>query len=258
VLTTESAVRVERSADGQRLQILLNRPKANIVTRAMMADLRAALAVAARHPGLKLVTIEGAGDHFSYGASVEEHAGPLVAGLLSDLRGLLVDLIECPAPTAAVVRGQCLGGGFELALACDFIFAQHGARLGVPELTLGVFPPAAAALLPARVGASRAARAVLRAEALPAAWWAEAGLVEEVSPDVEESVRQFMAAYLSPRSAAALRLGVAATRGPMRTALTSELPALERLYLDDLLRTEDATEGIAAFMEKRPPRWRHQ
>jgi cyclohexa-1,5-dienecarbonyl-CoA hydratase len=156
------------------------------------------------------------------------------------------------------VRGRCLGGGFEIALACDFIFAEEGATLGIPELALGVFPPAAAAVLPVRIGASRAAHAVMTAEGLPASWWAGAGLVAEVAPDVGAAVDRWMAARLAPRSAAALGLAALATRGPVRAAIDGSLPDLERLYLERLLRTEDAAEGIAAFLEKRPPRWRNQ
>ena len=97
--------------------------------------------------------------------------------MLPAFHRLIADLLDAPCPTAAIVRGRCLGGGFEVALACDLVFASHDAKLGVPEVSLGVFPPAAAALLPLRVGASRASRAVLTGEALPADWWEQAGLV---------------------------------------------------------------------------------
>ena len=158
--------------------LIVDEPKANIVTIAVMRALRETLAQVTPGSGVKLVTIEGAGDHFSYGASVEEHRAGVIAVALAELRGTIEALLAVPAPTAAIVRGKCLGGGFELALACDLIFASTTATLGVPEIALGVFPPAAAALLPVRVGASRAASAVLTGAASPAAVWAPTGLLE--------------------------------------------------------------------------------
>jgi len=126
------------------------------------------------------------------------------------------ELLAVPAPTGAIVRGLCLGGGFEIALACDVVFAADTARLGVPEIMLGVFPPVAAALLPVKVGAARAALAVLTGEQAPAARWAEAGLLALVTPaaDLESAVDRWFETHLGPRSATALRHAAMAARGP--------------------------------------------
>ncbi len=250
-------VRSEARLSGQHLRLVLDQPKGNILSADMISGLRHALVPGSASNALKLVTIEGAGDSFSYGASVEEHTPPLIGKTLAQLHDLIRDLLDVTAPTAAIVRGRCLGGGFEVALACDLIFASDTAMLGVPEIALGVFPPAATALLPLRIGASRAARAVLTGEARPAAKWHEAGLVELVAPAdrLGEAVDEWFNTHLAPRSAAALRYAAAASRVATRRYLDGILPELEQLYLERLMRTHDAIEGINAFLEKRTPCW---
>jgi cyclohexa-1,5-dienecarbonyl-CoA hydratase len=252
-------VRVDTQQEGARLRLVIDRPRANILSLAVIRDLRAAIASAAEWPHVRLVTIEGAGDHFSYGASVEEHRANSVAEMLHELHGLIRDLLACPAPTAAIVRGRCLGGGFEVALACDLIFAANDAELGVPEIALGVFPPAAAALLPVRVGASRAASAVLTGQTASAEFWKDAGLIEATAAagDLAEIVTRWFDTRLAPRSAAALRCAAAACRLTITRQLEATLPQLERLYMESLMRTHDAREGIEAFLGKREPQWQH-
>src|SRR4029453_16522162 len=120
------------------------------------------------HPHLKLVTFEGAGADFSFGASIPEHAPAEIGRVLPEAHALIYALLDLPVVTAALVRGRCLGGGFEIALACDFIFAEQSAVFGLPEIALGVFPPAASALLPARVGTARATGASVTGKSLTA------------------------------------------------------------------------------------------
>jgi len=244
---------------GGHVRLVIDAPKANLVSIAVMRELRRALAGVPAMPAVKLVTVEGAGDHFSFGASVEEHRPGVIRAALTELHGLIGELLALTAPTAAVVRGRCLGGGFELALACDFVFAGTTATFGVPEIALGVFPPAAAALLPLRVGASRAASAVLTGRVSPADAWAAAGLIEVTAPPQElgTAVDHWFEAHLAPRSAAALRCAALASRATLRRQVSLVLPDLERLYLDTLMRTHDAVEGIEAFLDKRAPVWSH-
>lgn len=250
-------VRTEHRHNGAQLRLIIDEPKANIISIAVMRELRDALVQVTPASGLKLVTLEGAGDHFSYGASVEEHRPGVIDAALAELRGTIEALLAVPAPTAAIVRGKCLGGGFELALACDLIFAGTTATLGVPEIALGVFPPAAAALLPVRVGASRAASTVLTGMAVPATAWAATGLLELTAApaELEAAVDHWFIAHLEPRSAAALHFAAVASRVSVRRQVETVLPELERLYLDALMRTKDAVEGIEAFLAKRPPVW---
>jgi cyclohexa-1,5-dienecarbonyl-CoA hydratase len=252
----KSPVHVSYDAAQMRAAFRLFHPKGNIVTAEMIRALSAGLEQAARNPHLKLVTIEGEGSDFSFGASIPEHAPAEIARVLPEAHALIHDLLDVPAVTAALVRGRCLGGAFELALACDFIFAETSALFGLPEIALGVFPPAASALLPSRVGTAHATPAILTGALRSAAEWQQAGLVIVV-PDgsLEGEVDRWFDRHLAPRSAAALRHAAAAARLSLQQHVRTVLPQLERLYLDELMKTEDAVEGIAAFLEKRTPRW---
>jgi cyclohexa-1,5-dienecarbonyl-CoA hydratase len=246
--------------DDSGLRIVFSHSKGNILTGGMVAALRQALAAAKGTAALKLITLEGAGADFSFGASVAEHAPREINRVLPEMHRLVLDLLAAPAPTAAVVRGRCLGGGFELALACDLIFAADDAVLGLPEISLGVFPPVGSALLPLKVGLSRAARAVLSGQALPAADWKAAGLIDFLAPapSLQAEVDRWFGLYLASKSAAALRHATTAVRFGTLAYLRRVLPGLERLYLKQLMRTHDATEGVAAFLEKRAPAWRNE
>jgi cyclohexa-1,5-dienecarbonyl-CoA hydratase len=232
--------------------------KGNIVTAEIVAALRAGLESVAQNPHLKLITIEGEGPDFSFGASIPEHTPEHIARVLPEMDALIFDLLEMPAVTAAVVRGRCLGGGFELALACDLIFAADDAVFGLPEIELGVFPPAGSALLPARAGATRALRAIVTGAPAPAATWREAGLVElpASSANPREEVDAWFERHLAGKSASALRYAAAAARADLLARVRTTLPELERLYLEELMQTHDAVEGVDAFLQKRPPRWR--
>jgi cyclohexa-1,5-dienecarbonyl-CoA hydratase len=250
-------VRTELTHDGQVARIVLAAPKANILDRAMMNEIVDVLATLRHHGNLKAVVVAGEGPHFSFGASIEEHVPGEIAQTLKLLHALLEALTNAPAPTIAAVRGQCLGGGLEIALACDLIMAEEGAQFGLPEIKLGVFPPAGAALLPVRIGAGRSAELIITGESCPAASALSAGLVHRLAPPGE--LRSCLDAWIQtdflPRSAAALRFAAQAARRPLVRALNKELPELERLYLDELMVHPDSVEGIRSFLEKRKPRW---
>jgi cyclohexa-1,5-dienecarbonyl-CoA hydratase len=251
------SVNVSFNASRSRAAFQWLHPKGNVLTCETMAKLRGALAHLTDNPHLKLLTIEGAGDDFSFGASIPEHAPPYIEQSLTEMHGLIVDLIEVPVVTAAVVRGRCLGGGFEVALACDLLFAADDARFALPEIKLGVFPPAASVLLPARAGLSRAMPAILTGEERPAQFWKDAGLVTLMAPAavLDAEVDRWFEEHLAAKSAAALRHAAAAARAVLLEGVRTALPAAERLYLEDLMRTHDAIEGVDAFLSKRPPRW---
>lgn len=255
-MTSDGGVGVTTSANGARASITLQAGKGNVITSTLMAAIDTALDELATNDHLKLLAIDAAPD-FSFGASIPEHAPKEIERVLPQAHALVEKLLAFPAPTAALVRGRCLGGGFELALACDFIFAEQGATFGLPEIALGVFPPAASALLPSRVGAARAAAAILTGAAVAAEEWQRAGLVTFVSGAgrLASDVDVWFDANVRDRSAAALRHASAAARLHVRHAVGTLLPQLERLYLDTLMQTQDAREGIAAFLEKRLPRW---
>jgi cyclohexa-1,5-dienecarbonyl-CoA hydratase len=253
----ENKVRLELTRNGQVARITLAAPKANILDTTMMLGLGAALDELAAQKNLKAIVLAGAGAHFSFGASIKEHLPDRIGDTLAHLRNLLLKMAAAPAPLIAAVRGQCLGGGFELALACDLIVAEGSAQFGLPEIKLGVFPPAGAALLPVRVGSGRAAEMVLTGASWTANQVAAAGLVSKVffSGELEIQLGAWLESDFLPRSAAALRYAAQASRRPLLRALEIDLPALERLYLDQLMGQPDAVEGVLAFLQKRQPHW---
>ena len=243
-----------------RASLVFSHPKGNIITLELVQQMRAAFEDLSRFRHLKLVTVEGAGADFSLGADIAEHAPGVIDRVLPETHELISECLEFPAPTAAIVRGRCLGGGFELALACDFIFAADDATFGLPEIALGVFPPAASVLLPKRVGAARSAGPILTGQSKSAAAWHIDGLVEAVMPpaDLASFITDWFERALAPHSAEALRQALTASRGALAAAARAELPAVERLYLNELMRTRDAIEGVDAFLNKRSPRWQDQ
>jgi cyclohexa-1,5-dienecarbonyl-CoA hydratase len=254
------SVRVSFNRSSTWASIVFAHPTGNILTAEIVSALRATLADLAEERRLRLVTIEGDGQNFSFGASIPEHTAEEIARVLPDMHALIVDLLELPAPTAAIVRGRCLGGGFELTLACDAVFAADDAMFGLPEIALGVFPPAGTVLLPRRVGYARATAAILTGDARSAEDWRAMGLVEAVAPAERLSavVGEWFGRTLERHSAEALRHTTRALRAPLVDAARAELPAVEKLYLTELMRTHDANEGVRAFLEKRAPLWRDE
>jgi cyclohexa-1,5-dienecarbonyl-CoA hydratase len=250
-------IRVEFEHEDQVARVVLAAPKANIVDQAMIAELESAFDGLAGRRDLKAIVLTGEGPNFSFGASVQEHLPEQISGTLARLHELLRQIAEAPAPTIAAIRGQCLGGGLELALACDLILAEETARLGCPEIQLGVFPPAASALLPVRIGAGPATSLVLTGASVSGAAAAAIGLVSRTAGpgQLDAVLAEWLAADFLPRSPSALRYAALAVRRPLVHALEQDLPVLERLYLQDLMSEPDAAEGIHAYLEKRLPRW---
>ena len=251
---TFQKIRLEFTHQERVARITLACPKANILDRAMIRELDEAVCQAALCP-LNAIVIGAEGPHFSFGASVQEHLPDQIAGTLQAFHDLLRRLMQAPAPVIAAVRGQCLGGGFELALACDLIVADRTAQFATPEIKLAVFAPAASALLPRRVGRGMAARMLLTGTAISADEAARCGLVSGVTEDLDTEVERLLESDFLPRSPSSLRFACQAARLSLRRSFAEDLMQLERLYLSELMATPDAEEGIRAFLEKRSPQW---
>jgi cyclohexa-1,5-dienecarbonyl-CoA hydratase len=249
--------RLDFSHDGLVATISLAAPKPNILDGAMIAAITGHLDAIASRDDLAALVIGAEGPHFSFGASVEEHLPEHIGATLASLHTLLRRLIDFPMPTIAAVRGLCLGGGFELTLACDLIVAAESAQLGCPEIKLGVFPPAASVLLPVRIGAARAAALTLTGVTIGAARAEALGIAARVLPDSEFD--SALAAWLRDdfvaRPPVALRYAALAVRQDVKRAVEVGLPEAERLYLEGLMAHPDPVEGIRAFVEKRTPQW---
>jgi len=246
---------VEREKDGALLRLRLSRPKANIVDAAMIAALRAALDEHLADARLRAVLLEAEGPHFSFGASVEEHLPGSAAAMLRDLHALILQFVASPVPVLVAVRGQCLGGGLELAAAGHLIFAAPGAMFGQPEIKLAVFAPAASCLLPEKVGPSRAEDLLFSGRSIGAEEAHRIGLVNALSDDPSQAALAYFEEHLAKRSASSLRFAVRAARYDFVYRIRRKLAEVERLYLEELMATHDAVEGLTAFIAKRPAVW---
>jgi cyclohexa-1,5-dienecarbonyl-CoA hydratase len=253
--TPAAPLRVWRERDGHLARLRLARPKANVLDAAMVAALDAALTEAAGSASLRAVLLDAEGPHFSFGASVEEHLPATVASMLSGFHALVLRVLAFPVPIMVALRGQCLGGGLEVASAAHLLFAAPDARLGQPEIVLGVFAPAASCLLPERIGRAAAEDLLLSGRSLEAREALRIGLVNAVADDPEAAALAYFDEHLARRSAAALRFATAAARQELALRVRARLASLEQLYLQGLMSTRDALEGLTAFLEKRPARW---
>ena len=251
-------LKVSTERDGALLRLRLARPKANIVDAAMIGALHGALDAARQQTALRGVLLDAEGPHFSFGASVEEHVAERCAQMLASLHALIVAMVEFPAPILVAVRGQCLGGGLEVALAGGPIFAARDAQFGQPEMKLGVFAPAASCLLPYRISQAAAEDLLFSGRSITGTEAKALGLVEALADDPQAAALAYFDAHLAPKSAAALACAIEAARGPLVAAVRRRLDELVRLYVDTLMKTRDANEGIAAFLEKRQPLWEHR
>lgn len=244
--------------DGALARLRLARPRANIVDAAMIAALDGALLAHRANPSLRGVLLDAEGPNFSFGASVEEHLPAQCAQMLASLHALIVAMIEFPAPILVAVRGQCLGGGLEVALAGSLIFASPDAQFGQPEMKLGVFAPAASVLLPYRVNRPMAEDLLFSGRSIGAEEARAAGLVHTVFADPETAALTYFNEHLAGKSASSLACALAAARGPMIRDVRQRLAEVERIYLDRLMATRDANEGLTAFLAKRRPQWEHR
>lgn len=244
--------------DGALLRLRLARPKANILDAQMIAALDGALVAYRGHHRLRAVVLDAEGPNFSFGASVEEHLPAQCARMLASLHALIVAMLEFPAPILVAVRGQCLGGGLEVALAGSLIFAAPNAQFGQPEMKLGVFAPAASCLLPYRINQPAAEDLLFSGRSIDAARAHALGLVHTVFDDPERAALAYFEQHLADKSAVALACALAAARGGLVRDVRQRLAEVERLYLDRLMATRDANEGLAAFVAKRRPQWQHR
>jgi cyclohexa-1,5-dienecarbonyl-CoA hydratase len=249
-------LRTEICEDGAVRRLILCGSKGNVIDAAMCAALGAAFEEAAAQPCVKALLLEGEGAHFSFGASVEEHLPEHVEGMLRGFHGVFRVLLRTSLPVLAAVRGRCLGGGLELASFCHRVFAAPDARLGQPEIALGVFAPVASAFLRERTGRGAAEDLCLSGRTIDAVEARRIGLVDMVAEDPSAAALAYAREHLLPKSAASLRLAVRAVRRDVAARFEAEIAAQEALYLGELMKTADAVEGIRAFLEKRPPRWK--
>lgn len=237
------------------LLLRLTGGKGNILDAPMVLALRDAVLEARLDPGLKAIVIRARGPHFSFGASVEEHLPGRARGMLGALHGLFRDLLSLEVPIVSAVRGQCLGGALELVLCGSFVVASLDAKFGQPEIRLGVVAPFGSAILPFKIGMARAESLLLTGRSIDATMARHWGLVDEIAEDPEEAAVRLCERELLRSSASSLRFALRAARVARLPEILAALAEVEQLYLDELMETRDAREGLASFLEKRAPRW---
>lgn len=245
--------------EGRAAQLVLDRPPLHILTLGLLEELTAACERLARIPDLAVVTLRSTGSRaFCAGVDVAAHTPDRAGAMLEAFEALAVRMLELEPVLIAAVQGPAWGGGWELALLCDFVVAAEGATFGVPEVTLAALPPVAAAVLPGRVGDARALGVILTGEPITALQAHQWGLVHRVVPvgELEQAARD-LAGRLLGMSAVAVRLAKDAVAGPRREVVRALLRRTTDVYRERLLATADAAEGIAAFLDKRRPVWRH-
>jgi cyclohexa-1,5-dienecarbonyl-CoA hydratase len=241
--------------DANAYRITLSDPPLNILDIAMLEELRDAIARVAndRHA----LIIDAQGDKaFSAGASVQDHLGARVATMLENFHDCFRMLAKLDVVTVALVRGAALGGGCELALACDFVLASDRAKFGQPEINLGVFPPVAAYQLSRQTSSRKGLELLLTGDSIDAATAERLGLTNATFPIAEFDTRvNEWLQRLYKQSASSLRYAKRAFRLAQSADFNERLATVERLYLDELMATHDANEGLIAFTEKRKPVW---
>ncbi|MGA2893278.1 MAG: cyclohexa-1,5-dienecarbonyl-CoA hydratase [Xanthobacteraceae bacterium] len=244
-------------SDGRLLRLRLNRPKANLIDTTMIAALHGALRGHRTNADLAAVLLDAEGPHFSFGASVEEHMPAQCAAMLKSIHALVLQFVELPIPVLVAVRGQCLGGGLEVALAGHMLFVAPDAGLGQPEMKLGVFAPAASCLLPELIGPVRAIDLLLSGRSISGTEAAAMGMAASAA-DPEAAALSYFTEHLKPKSASSLRFAVRAARCDYAARVRAKIERVERMYLDELMKSHDAVEGLVAFVEKRAAQWQHR
>jgi len=254
----DGPIRLEALDGGAIWRAVLATPKANILDMQKCTILSEIFAEAVTTKDLKAIIIDADGPHFSFGASVQEHLPDQIEAMLHGFHQLFYRILDARVVTLAAVRGQCLGGAMELAIFCNRVFASPDAWLGQPEIVLGVIAPVASVMLADRVGRSRAENILLSGESMSAAEGLAIGLVDELAEDPGAAALDYARKHLLPKSASSLRFAVQAARTGFEERVRRDLAEVERLFGEELISTEDAREGLNAFLGKRDPEGKNE
>ncbi len=235
-------------------RVTLNNPPLNVIDIPMMEELRAALERIEMRPEISAIVFAGSERAFSSGVDVAAHTPDKVRGMLADFHSVIRSVLSNSKLTIASVRRHCLGGGAELALMCDMVYASPDSVWGFPEIKLACYAPVASVALSAIVGQKLAAELLLTDRTLTGEEALAAGLVNGLADDPETLVSECLQ-RVSQLSSAALRLAKKAFYAWDAIHFDKGLARAEQIYHDELMKTADAQEGIAAFMERRRPKW---
>jgi len=237
------------------VQLKLDIPQVNVLDTKNCRFLTEKLTELSEDQTIAAIFLSGEGKCFSAGASVEEHKKEYVNEMIKAFSDACTAIYNFPAPVIALVHGFCFGGGLEMSMYCDFVFADPSSKLGVPEISLAFFPPLACSILPEIVGRQNAAHMILSGETIDAEKGQSIGLIQKIVPGKEWD--KIISRY-NKISAPVLRIAKKALRAADKSGgkkLINE--DINNLFLNDLYKIDDVNEGINSFIEKRVPKWLH-
>lgn len=248
--------RISVETQGSVARITLRNPPLNVIDISMMEELGGALAEIEAQPQVAVIVLSGAGRAFSAGVDVAAHTPDKVEDMLAKFHGVIRALVATKKTTIAAVHGHCLGGGAELAMLCDMVYTANDTQWSFPEIKLGCYPPIACTALAALVGQKRAAELILTGRTISGREAAEIGLATSAVQDnqLQKTVDECLGRLLT-LSPVALAFAKKASYAWDSMHFDKGLARAEKIYLEDLMKTADANEGIRAFMEKRTPKW---
>lgn len=239
--------------------LTLNRAPLNVFNIEMMEEINSYFEGLLKEKSLKLLIIQAVGKAFSAGVDVGEHLGDLVYKMVEVFHKMFRLMDALKVPSIAVVNGSALGGGCELALYCDMVIATDRAKFGQPEIQVGVFPPIAALIFPRMIGRKKAMELILSGETISAQEALALGLINKIIPEASlpQEVNGFIEKF-TKSSGIILKFAKEAVIAGLNDDIEKGLKNIEKIYLDKMMKTNDAIEGLKAFLEKRKPVWRDE
>jgi len=255
-VTMGAVTRLRLDFEKRVANITLANPPVNVIDIAMMDELSAAVADASARPDVMAIVFRGEGKAFSGGVDIAAHTPEKIEEMLTKFHGVIMALVNTPKVTIAAVHGNCLGGGAELAMVCDLVYTARDASWGFPEIKLGCYPPVACTGLAALVGQKRAAELILTGRTISGDHAVAIGLATASARQEElESLVRSALDDLGKLSPQALAVAKKASYAWNAAHFDKGLARAEKIYLEELMQTDDANEGIKAWMEKRAPKW---
>jgi cyclohexa-1,5-dienecarbonyl-CoA hydratase len=239
--------------------LTLNRAPLNWLSIEMMEEINTFFEGLLKEKSLKLLVIQAAGKAFSVGVEVADHLGDLAPKMIDIFHRMFRLMDALKVPSLAVVNGSALGGGCELALYCDMVIATEKSKFGQPEIQVGVFPPIAALVFPRLIGRKKAMELILTGDTISAQEASALGLINKVVSEASlgQEVNAFVEKF-TRLSGLVLKLTKEATLAGLNDDMDKGLKAIEKIYLNQLMKTHDAMEGLKAFIEKRKPTWKNE
>lgn len=238
-------------------RVILANPPVNVIDLEMMDELQVVLEEIDQRDEIVGLVFAGSDRAFSAGVDIGIHTPEQARRMLEKFHAVIKTIVASKKVTIAAVRGTCLGGGAELAAVCDMVFTADSANWGFPEISLGHFPPVACAMLSGLIGQKHAAELVLTGRQISGEDAMRIGLANEALPEDElAEIVDDTCDRLGQLSPAALRIAKKALYAWDAMHFDKGLAKAEQIYFDELIKTEDAAEGVRAFMEKRTPKWK--